>query len=79
MRRYGRWAGNAVGQAEDVARCIEDVLQRPPHLPIFYQCDRKRGHGPNGEYCKQHGKKAQERIDRNAEPLRIRSPRLPQV
>ena len=23
----------------------------------FFQCRRKRGYGPNGNYCKQHAKK----------------------
>lgn len=37
----------------DEARCVERV-----HVNVgfgrFAQCSRKRGHGPNGLYCKQH-------------------------
>lgn len=32
-----------------------DVSGWHPH-----QCSRKRGHGPNGEFCKQHAKMADE-------------------
>jgi len=42
---------------EDPARCIVSV--QPPGLwgiGESHQCYRKRGHGPNGEYCKQHAK-----------------------
>lgn len=50
FRRYGRWAGMPNGIREDVTRCIEEV--HDGHL--FHQCGRKRGHGPDGLYCKQH-------------------------
>lgn len=36
---------------EDPARCIRYVGEWH-----FYQCTRKRGHGPEGLFCKQHGK-----------------------
>lgn len=52
-RVYGQWAGNERGTPEDTTRCIEEV--RP--MWVSYQCTRKRGHGPNGLYCKQHAKK----------------------
>jgi hypothetical protein len=54
-RRYGVWGGCPMGQAEDPTRCTEEVWSREntwyPH-----QCSRKRGHGPDGLYCKQHAK-----------------------
>ena len=49
---YGKWAGNPVGMRPDLTRCCEEV--RIPHGWQYYQCARKRGHGPDGEYCKQH-------------------------
>jgi len=54
-RRYGAWAGDPIGQAEDKTRCIEEVY---PHDNswIPYQCHRKRGYGKDGLYCKQHAK-----------------------
>lgn len=55
QRRYGVWAGNPQGTPEDPNRCIEKVY--PKQLwEVSHQCQRKRGHGPNGEYCKQHAK-----------------------
>jgi len=55
-RRYGAWGGCPMGQAEDPTRCIEEVW---PSDTTWYprQCSRKRGHGPDGLYCKQHAKK----------------------
>jgi len=38
----------------DEARCIARV---PDDTGFhFFQCRRKRGHGPSGKYCKQHAK-----------------------
>ncbi len=55
MRRiYGQWAGDPKGRIEDETRCVEEVMSDFMH---FYQCSRKRGHGPDGLYCKQHAKK----------------------
>lgn len=51
-RRYGTWAGEPNGRVEDTRRCIEAV--RRSHTIVSGQCSRKRGHGPNGEFCKQH-------------------------
>lgn len=51
-RRYGQWAGNPAGHPEDPALCAEEVYDRI--ASAFYQCRRKRGHGPGEEYCKQH-------------------------
>jgi hypothetical protein len=52
-RRYGEWAGNPQGFQEDTKRCAEEVWDRF----LMRQCSRNRGHGPNGEYCKQHAKR----------------------
>jgi hypothetical protein len=52
MRRYGVWAGNREGRAEDPALCIESVM--PARSFRSHQCQRKRGFGPDGQYCKQH-------------------------
>lgn len=55
MRRYNRWAGNPEGTEEDITRCIVEVFDtRPP--ASNYQCQRKRGFGVGGLYCKQHAK-----------------------
>lgn len=54
-RRYGVWAGNPTGREEDTSRCIESVYERLSH---GHQCERKRGHGPDGLYCKQHDPEA---------------------
>ena len=53
-RIYGAWAGNEKGQSEDVTRCIKEVWPTSGWIP--YQCQRKRGYGKNGLYCKQHAK-----------------------
>ena len=50
LRTYGAWAGSPKGEQEDVSRCVEGVFSGFTH----YQCRRKRGHGKNGLYCKQH-------------------------
>lgn len=50
--RYGQWAGNNAGSPPDYTRCCADVWPPPGH--ISSQCSRKRGHGPDGAYCKQH-------------------------
>lgn len=51
-RRYGQWAGNPKGYPEDLTLCAEEVWDNW----LTHQCSRKRGHGLNGEYCKQHAK-----------------------
>lgn len=61
-RVYGDWAGNPDGHLEDLTRCIAEV--RPPVGWGSGQCTRLRGHGPNGEYCKQHGKIAMRRTSK---------------
>ncbi len=59
LRVYGQWAGNPTGIREDVTRCVAEVSDGW----IFRQCTRKRGHGPGGLYCKQHGQRAEARLD----------------
>ena len=54
-RRYGKWGGSPKGRPEDPTLCIEEVCPSSAYIP--YQCTRKRGHGPDGLYCKQHAKK----------------------
>lgn len=54
-RRYNAWAGNPNGTPEDAQRCIAEVRERGG-WPSYLQCGRKRGHGPNGEFCAQHAK-----------------------
>lgn len=53
-RRYGVWAGEPKGRPEDPSQCIEEIWDNFTH---GYQCSRKRGHGPDGLFCKQHAKK----------------------
>lgn len=53
-RQFGVWAGDPDGRAERLADCREEVF--PAH-GIHYQCCRKRGHGLNGWFCKQHAKR----------------------
>ena len=60
VRRYNEWPGNPKGDPEDPTRCVEEVASWGSWL--HHQCRRKRGHGPGGLYCKQHGKKAEERL-----------------
>jgi hypothetical protein len=52
-RIYGAWAGYPEGDAEDETCCIEEVSTRE-RWTRYHQCFRKRGHGENGLYCKQH-------------------------
>lgn len=54
-RRYGSWAGNPKGNPENKLHCVAEVWPTDGWVP--YQCRRKRGFGPNGEYCKQHALK----------------------
>lgn len=56
-RRYGQWAGDKKGHAEDVTRCVEACYSSSHHAGyVTYQCRRKRGYGPNGEFCSQHAR-----------------------
>lgn len=54
-RRYGTWAGNPKGQAEDLNCCIEAVYSTGRY--ISGQCSRRRGWGLNCDFCLQHSKK----------------------
>lgn len=38
----------------DFSRCCESVRQAGSNWPRYNQCVRKRGHGPDEAYCKQH-------------------------
>ena len=58
-RRYNVWAGNPDGVPEDPTRCIAEVYRDWR----FVQCSRRRGHGPNGLWCKQHSRGATEDTD----------------
>lgn len=58
-RRYDVWAGNPEGIPEDETCCIESVVDYSGWHT--YQCSRKRGYGPNGDYCKQHAKMLMDR------------------
>lgn len=53
-RIYGAWAGNLKGRPEDITHCVKEVWPSTGVGWISYQCQRKRGHGPDGLYCKQH-------------------------
>lgn len=44
----------------DFARCCFEVVSYHTNWPSYHQCSRKRGHGPDGAYCKQHDPKAVE-------------------
>ena len=52
-RIYGSWAGNPKGNKENPNNCIAEVWDNM----ISRQCNRKRGYGKDGLYCKQHAKK----------------------
>lgn len=56
LRRYRTWAGNPAGTKEDKTRCVMSVHDEG-RSPLNHQCRRKRGHGPDGLYCKQHSKR----------------------
>jgi hypothetical protein len=58
--RYARWAGNPKGHPQHPELCVEEVWPTNGSW-IPHQCARKRGHGPDGLYCKQHGKKMEAR------------------
>lgn len=59
-RIYGQWAGNSRGNPEDTANCVQAVWNQARGM-ISNQCSRKRGFGPEGLYCKQHGAKVEAR------------------
>lgn len=49
---YGRWAGNPAGNPARPDWCVAVVYNK--WHPNGHQCNKKRGHGPDGAYCKQH-------------------------
>lgn len=58
IRHYGEWAGNPKGHKENPENCIEEIWPTGRWgATCRYQCNRKRGYGPDGLYCKQHAKK----------------------
>lgn len=59
-RTYGTFR-----QPEDMTRCIDSVHDVGRSV-TFHQCLRKRGYGPDGLYCQQHGKQAQDKLDQQA-------------
>lgn len=59
-RIYRQWSGNPKGVPEDKTKCIQVVWEKGRGA-LNYQCTRKRGHGPDSLYCKQHGKEAEQR------------------
>lgn len=54
-KRYGAWAGNPKGRPYNPEQCAEEVSDRTGWH--FYQCNRIKGFGKDGLYCKQHAKK----------------------
>ncbi len=53
LKVYGVWAGNSRGVKEDETMCVKTVHDTG-YLSHGRQCSRKRGHGKDGLYCKQH-------------------------
>lgn len=53
--RYGQWAGSPNGSATNKNGCAEQVW--PKGQWHSSQCARKRGHGPEEAFCKQHAKR----------------------
>ena len=52
-RRFGKDAGGKEVVVKQL--CIEEVWPRD-RWSVPYQCTRRRGHGKDGLYCKQHAK-----------------------
>lgn len=52
--KYGVWAGLPNGHKPDFAACCEEVSDSSTRWPLYHQCSKKRGYGPDGAYCKQH-------------------------
>ena len=61
--KYGAWAGNPSGNRYNSKRCAYEVWGEFNE----YQCSRKKGHGINDLYCKQHAKKVREVEEWNTE------------
>lgn len=56
MRRYNLWDGNPDG-APEIDRCVAEISIGFCLPQFLVQCSRKRGHGEDGLYCKQHVQK----------------------
>ena len=54
LRVYDTGTAIARNDPEDPICCIEEVNDSGGWHS--YQCTRKRGYGPKGEYCKQHAR-----------------------
>lgn len=52
--KYGIWAGHPHGYAPNFTFCCEEVGRELGRWTTYGQCSRKRGHGPDGAYCKTH-------------------------
>lgn len=63
--KYGAWAGYPQGHAPDYARCCEEVWSKD-RWSRASQCGRKRGHGPDSAYCRQHDPEAAAKRQREA-------------
>jgi hypothetical protein len=50
---YGAWTGFPKGHAPDYSRCCVEIWSSE-RWSRASQCSKKRGHGPDGAYCKQH-------------------------
>ncbi len=74
-RTYGRGC-SGLGRPipEDKTLCVSSVPDGM-NFPTFYQCKKKRGHGPKGEYCKVHDPDAVEARGK-ARHARIMAPLL---
>ena len=53
-RVYGRWAGNPRGHMENTENCIVEISDTDGWHR--HQCYRRRVHGKDGLYCKQHAR-----------------------
>lgn len=51
--KYGSWAGNPAGRKPDYKLCCFEVFPSG-RGGIWHQCNKKRGFGPDGAYCKIH-------------------------
>mgnify|MGYP001610625668 CR=1 FL=1 len=54
LRRYAVWAGNEQGDREAPNHCVEALWNGM--WDLGRQCQRNRGYGEDGLYCKQHAK-----------------------
>ena len=63
-RIYDKSTINPKGTPENPLLCIDEVMDGTGwHL---YQCSRKRGHGIDGLYCKQHARKHERNLTKHA-------------